>query len=365
MAKQRGKSQNLFKKTSLTSLIALLVYFLMKLIEPILPDSQRPSQTLPSSQQPVQLYANQAKDDLTLLFVDAIRSAQSSITLVIYSLLDPQVIQALKTKSETKVPVYIVCDAKASPGINKKLPLAQIVRRASKGLTHQKILVIDTQEILIGSANLTSDSLRLHGNLVMDIKNPALAGLLDQRIKSMDEADGFEKLAHVDTQAGSQHVELWMLPDNLEAYKRVIQLLQSAKKSIKVAMYTWTRIDFTKELINAAKRGVKVETVLDRYSGKGTSAKIVHMLEEASIPVRLSTGRGLLHHKFAYIDESILINGSANWTSSAFKVNDDCFVVLYPLNTQQQAKMDQLWLAISRESDLPDLVKASRNHLTE
>lgn len=338
-----------FKKTSLTTLIALLVYALFQLM-PHATTSSAPVQ-LPGSNSPVQLYSNQTGDDLVQLYLNAIRSAKESVTFVIYSLLDPQIIQALREKSDTGIPVYIVCDAKASPGIVKKLPKAQIVRRIGKGLMHQKILIIDEKQILVGSANMTTDSLKTHGNLVIGIDNPALAQALTAKAKSMDEEGGSTPLSHRQTTFGPQNLELWVLPDDPGAVKRMIELLRSAKKTIRVAMFTWTRTDFAEELIQAAKRGVKVEVVIDRYSGKGASAKIVRLLSQAGIPVYLSTGHGLLHHKFVYIDEEILENGSANWTNSAFRINDDYFIVLYPLTPEQQAKMNQLWQVILQQGE--------------
>ncbi|WP_068468068.1 phospholipase D-like domain-containing protein [Candidatus Protochlamydia phocaeensis] len=345
----------LFKKSSVTTLVAILSYLIYELIAhgqhaaAPAPEQVR----LPASNEAVQLYSNQTNDDLTNLYLSAIQSAKKSITFVIYALMDPQIIAALQQKSEEGVPVYIVCDAKASMGISRKLPKATIVRRIGQGLMHQKILIIDETQILLGSANMTTDSLRVHGNLVMGIENPALAQAMTAKAKSMDEEGHSTPLPHIETQAGPQKVELWMLPDDPQAAKRVIELLRSAKKTIRVAMFTWTRTDFTQELIDAAKRGVQVEAVIDRYSGKGASAKIVRMLDQAGISVRLSTGHGLLHHKFAYIDGNILINGSANWTNNAFKNNDDYFVVLYPLTTEQQTKMNQLWQTIQRQSEKP------------
>jgi cardiolipin synthase A/B len=346
------------KKTSITSLIILLLYSLFRVAEPAVTNHAQATQ-LPASDRPLQIYSNQSQDDLTQLYVSAIQSAKQSITLVIYALLDPQVIQALQDKSEAGIPLYIVCDAKASPGISRKLPQATIVRRAGKGLMHQKILVIDDHQILLGSANLTTDSLKVHGNLVFGIDNPSLAQALDQKAKSMDEEGRSQPLMHQQTMAGDQNLELWILPDDPTAAKRMIQLFQAAQKTIRVAMFTWTRNDFTQELIDAAQRGVKVEVVIDRYSGKGASAKIVRMLSDAGISVHLSTGHGLLHHKFVYIDNQILVNGSANWTLSAFKVNDDCFIVVYPLTKEQQDKMDQVWQRIQQESEIPDHVPKS------
>lgn len=364
MAKRKSPSSfpfpQLIKKTSATGLITLLAWAIYQMIGHVhLPQPT----TLPSSNAPVELYSNQTGDDLTQLYTQAISQAQKSITLVIYALTDKEVIQALRKKSEEGIPVYIVSDAKASKGLSRELPKATVIRRLGEGLMHQKILIIDGKQIILGSANLTQSSLDIHGNLVMGLENPALAEVLTKRAKSMDEDGGVGfPLMHQETQAGTQHLELWVLPDDPGAVKRIIQLLRSAQKTIKVAMFTWTRTDFTQELIDAAKRGVQVETVLDRYSGKGASAKIVRMLEQAKIPVRLSTGQGLLHHKFAYIDDRILVNGSANWTNSAFKVNDDYFVVLYPLTEEQRAKMNRLWQIIFQHSAKPGASVKSKSH---
>ncbi|MBA3721011.1 MAG: phosphatidylserine/phosphatidylglycerophosphate/cardiolipin synthase family protein [Parachlamydiaceae bacterium] len=334
------------KKTTITSIIGFFCFVLYRMSEPAFA-----SNLLPATDKPIQMYSNQTKDDLTSIFTQAIRESNQSVTMVIYSLLDQQIIGALKEKCESGVPVYIVCDAKASPGISSKLPQAQIVRRAGKGLTHQKILIIDDRQIWVGSANMTRDSLQVHGNLIVGMDHPELAEAVVEKIKDMDEsANSKNPFLHHKTNVGGQNVEFWILPDDNNGVKRMLQLFKSAKKSIKVAMFTWTRVDFTQELIRASLRGVKVEAVLDRCSAKGASEKIVELLKGANISVRLSNGKGLLHHKFVYIDDQILVNGSANWTNSAFRVNDDCFLVIYPLLPEQKKKMNSLWNVIQKES---------------
>lgn len=349
MRKKKSKhySRSFFKKSSLSGLILLLLAALFKMGGSLY---EEPAPQLPSTDQPVALYSNQSNDDLSLIYLNAIQSAKHSITMVIYSLIDPCIISALQKKCSEGVPVHIVCDAKASLGITRKLPEASIVKRIGQGLMHQKILIIDQKRILLGSANMTQDSLRTHGNLVTALEHPPLAEVMSAKARSMDEEGNFTPLMHQNFKAGGQNVELWELPDDAQSINRMVQLLRSAKKTIKVAMFTWTRRDFTQELIEAKKRGVKVEAVVDRCSGKGASAKIVKMLEEGGVPVRLSTGQGLLHYKFAYIDEEILINGSANWTDAAFRVNDDFFLVIYPLTDQQKNKMNSLFKTIWQHS---------------
>lgn len=352
MARKKTKSLFSLKTSSITALIAILLITLVKLGESVVQDPY-PAAELPSSSEPVQLYSNQTGDNLTQLYVNAIRSAEHSITLVIFSLKDPQIIQALKDRCQSGISVYIVCDAQASKGITKQCNGSgiKIIRRAGKGLTHQKIVIIDSEQILIGSANFTTESLITHGNLVMGLKNHVLANTLEDKIKSMDEDGDSTPLLHKDVIIGNQKVELWILPDDPQAVNRLKTLIRSAKKTVNIAMFTWTRRDLTQDLIEASQRNVKVDTIIDNYSGKGASAKIVNMLSTGGIPIALSTGKGLMHHKFAYIDGKTLINGSANWTHNAFANNDDCFIVLSPLTKDQRNKMNALWKCLQRESE--------------
>lgn len=352
MRKKKPKPflKQFLKKSSLGGIILLLLTSIFTLSESF---QETPPIVLPGSGHPVELYSNQANDNLSQIYLTAITSAKESIHMVIYSLLDKQIIAALQNKCNEGIKVHLVCDAKASLGISRKLAGPTIIKRISQGLMHQKVLIIDQKKILLGSANMTHDSLSLHGNLVMAFENPALAKLLIAKAESMDEEGNHTPLLHQRIHGGGQDIELWELPEDQQAVNRVIELLRSAKKTIQVAMYTWTRQDFTQEIINAANRGVKVEVVIDRYSGKGASAKIVSMLQKGGIPVHLNTGQGLLHYKFAYIDDEILINGSTNWTAAAFKDNDDYFLIIHPTTEQQKNKMRQLWKNIWQRSASP------------
>lgn len=130
--------------------------------------------------------------------------------------------------------------------------------------------------------------------------------------------------------------------------KRIIAMIQGAEKSIRVAMFTWTRADFAKEIIAAHKRGITVQIALDRNSAQGASSKIATLFKENGIPVTLNKGTGLLHHKLLVIDDRILVNGSANWTKAAFTQNEDCFMILYELTDKQREKLKTVWEGIEK-----------------
>ncbi len=306
----------------------------------------------PQADQPVELYANQLKDDLRELISSSVRNAEHSVLLVIYSLTDDKVIQSLRKKSEEGVSVRVICDAKASPRVIQKLGgKVKLIRRFAAGLMHQKILVIDGLQVWIGSANMTGESLRLHGNLITALYCPELAAMLTAKANTMTEYDEGPVFPHREFLVGGQRMEMWLLPDDKTASKRIIQLIRSAEKTVRVAMFTWTRVDFANEIIEARRRGVDVQVVIDYYSGKGAGAKVIQLLSNGGVPFQLSQGGGvLLHHKFLYIDSKILVNGSANWTKAAFTKNDDCFIILHDLTSDQKRHLDNLWDVIMSET---------------
>lgn len=309
-------------------------------------------QPLPTPDAPAALYETR-NDNLKALVIQAIRQANSSVLLIIYSLRDRDVIEALHQKAEEGVDVTVICDAKASKDVAKPLgKKVNILRRYSEGLMHQKILVIDEAQVWIGSANLTQESLDHHHNLITAFVSPDIAQTITHKASLFKEYGPCEPVKTCCAQVGGQQISFGLLPDEKAGVKHIRSLIQSAKKTIKVAMFTFTRFDFAKDLVDAHNRGVEVAVALDRGMSKGAGQKVAAYLKKNGIPLYISEGKALLHHKFAYIDNSTLINGSANWTKAAFTQNEDCFMILYELTPNQSASMDSLWNNLLLETSL-------------
>lgn len=340
-----------FKYGFLSLFSALLIAALLLMVLPKWHNSLEIVQQ-PSSEEPLQLYSNQADDDLLHLYINTIDSAKKSVSLVIYNLNNFKIIQALKKKSTEGVSITIVTDADTSKKLGKyfiDFPV-RIVRRAGERHMHLKILVIDNERVLLGSANLTTGSLESAGNLVIGFENHGLASALTNKINSMDEGHGSIALPPQDALIGGQKVELWMLPEDRQAVGRIKALLRSAKKSIRIAMYVLTRRDIANELMHAYKRGLNVEVVIDPDIENEHNEKMIKMLCDAHFPFNISTGPGVLHHKLAIIDNEILVDGSSNWTSNGFKKNDDCFMIVHTLTKEQLEKLNTMWSIIQRDS---------------
>ncbi|MES2122279.1 MAG: phosphatidylserine/phosphatidylglycerophosphate/cardiolipin synthase family protein, partial [Chlamydiota bacterium] len=265
-----------------------------------------------------------------------------SIHLWIYGMTDKPLIRLLEQKASHGVSVHIAYDPSASSSLYKKIPHAHFFPHASKGLMHKKIFCIDDHLLFLGSANFTLSSLRHHDNLVIGIDHPALATFIQN---PQDTAFAFT--------IQEQPAAFYLLPDrNKKGLLRLLELIDQAHHSIRIAMFTFTHPQIAKALIQAKKRGLDVTVAVDYYTAKGASKKTVEALHREGVTVLLSQGTELLHYKWGWIDEDTLAMGSANWTTAAFTKNDDFILVLSSLNKKQNLFLRRLWKTIEIESTL-------------
>lgn len=250
------------------------------------------------------------------------RSAKRTLFASFYSLTDRDLIALLTGRAKEGIEVCVQYDPSASLTLTHDC----FRPRHSKGLMHRKILVIDQAALYLGSANLTPSSLRHHSNFVLGLHHPPLAAFLAEH-------DSGSFVSRV----GDQKIECYLLPDREEsALKRLLSLIDGAERTIHVAMFTFTHPQLTQALQRAAGRGVRVQAIVDRYSGNGVSKKSVEALKTAGAEILLSSGSALLHHKWALIDNAIFAMGSANWTKAAFTKNEDFLIILSSLTTAQR-----------------------------
>lgn len=131
--------------------------------------------------------------------------------------------------------------------------------------------------------------------------------------------------------------------------------IEQAKKEILVAVYAFTSEELSEALVQAKKRGVVVQVVVDQEFDARNDKSKVKFLEQQKIPVRRNTGQkaatadrenGLMHQKFAVIDRRILLTGSYNWTHSADNLNDENLLMFRdagPLAEEYRKVFMQLW----------------------
>ncbi len=121
--------------------------------------------------------------------------------------------------------------------------------------------------------------------------------------------------------------------------------IDAAAKRIDAAIYTFTSRPLAQALVDAQKRGVRVRVILDPSNASGSYSKAAYLTKNG-IEIRTEKGAGLMHHKFALIDDSVLITGSFNWTASAEAENDENILVLkgFPATCRAYSReFERIW----------------------
>jgi len=109
--------------------------------------------------------------------------------------------------------------------------------------------------------------------------------------------------------------------------KEIIKNINQTEAFINIAMYIFTDREIVLPLIKARERGVKVRLYLDKdqVDYKYSQSRF---LVQKGIKARISSNNYIMHHKFAIIDNRILLTGSYNWTFSANNRNDENLMVI-------------------------------------
>jgi phosphatidylserine/phosphatidylglycerophosphate/cardiolipin synthase-like enzyme len=107
----------------------------------------------------------------------------------------------------------------------------------------------------------------------------------------------------------------------------IVKEITSAKTEILVQAYSFTSKPIAKALVDARKRGVKIEVILDRSqrSQKYSSADFV---AHAGIPTYIDSVHAIAHNKIMIIDRSTLVTGSFNFTKAAEDKNAENLLIM-------------------------------------
>jgi len=108
----------------------------------------------------------------------------------------------------------------------------------------------------------------------------------------------------------------------------VIRELNKAQITILVQAYTFTSAPIAKALLNAHKRGVKVEVILDK-SQKTQKYSSATFLYNQGIPVKIDAKHAIAHNKVMIIDGETVITGSFNFTKAAEENNAENLLIIH------------------------------------
>lgn len=130
--------------------------------------------------------------------------------------------------------------------------------------------------------------------------------------------------------------------------QQIIKEINSAKKSIHVAAYSFTSKPIAEALLQASKRGVDVKVVADQKSNSGQYSAVTYLANN-KVPVKLDGNYPIFHHKFMVIDGIDLETGSFNYSAAAANKNAENVLVIHNVPSLAQ-QYDQEWIKLWNEA---------------
>ena len=103
--------------------------------------------------------------------------------------------------------------------------------------------------------------------------------------------------------------------------------IKRARREILVLAYSFTSKPIAEALIEAKKRGVHVDIVLDRSQEKEAYSELP-MIEEHGLYPHIDAHHAIAHNKVMVIDKKTLITGSFNFTHQAEMENAENLLII-------------------------------------
>ncbi len=107
----------------------------------------------------------------------------------------------------------------------------------------------------------------------------------------------------------------------------VVNALNGARETVLVQAYTFTSAPIAKALVDAHKRGVNVQVILDK-SERTEKYSRAAFFKNAGIPTFIDDKHAIAHNKVMVIDGRVVITGSFNFTREAEESNAENLLVI-------------------------------------
>jgi phosphatidylserine/phosphatidylglycerophosphate/cardiolipin synthase-like enzyme len=123
-----------------------------------------------------------------------------------------------------------------------------------------------------------------------------------------------------------QGVQVYFSPKG-GATDAVVGALNRATNSVLVQAYSFTSAPIAKALVDAHRRGVKVQVILD-HSQRTEKYSEADFLRNNGIPTLIDARHPIAHNKIIIIDDYIILTGSFNFTKAAEEHNAENLLLI-------------------------------------
>ena len=297
-------------------------------------------------------------DEIFPAMLSAIRSAKRSINLETYVFWDGEIAKqftsALSERARAGIAVNLILDAQGTSkmGSENEAQLknagAQIVKyhtalwpdpRRYNNRSHRKLLIVDGTVAFIGGAGIAdlwagnADSPKHWRDNHYKVTGPVVAQLQGSFVTTWlktrgDVLHGSKYFPPLEDSGSlpAQAIRSGAHYENLDLM--YLLAIASAKRSLRIENAYFLPDDLVrKELINAAKRGVRVEIIVP---GSKIDQKLVRSASRQHWPELLNAGikiyeyqPTMLHTKLLIVDDKFVSVGSGNFDNRSIRLNDE------------------------------------------
>lgn len=126
--------------------------------------------------------------------------------------------------------------------------------------------------------------------------------------------------------ATASEIQVYFSPDG-GCTEAVVRELGKAKSTVLVQAYTFTSAPIAKALVEAKKRGVKIQVILDKSQRREKYTE-ADFLVHAGVPTWIDAKHAIAHNKIMVIDSHLVLTGSFNFTKAAEENNAENLLVI-------------------------------------
>jgi len=287
-------------------------------------------------------------DDVEKKVMEVLDEAKAEVVIAHYSIRYLPIRDKLIELHKRGVDVKIVIDKQnAKKGYNTvddelESVGIKIVRTKPLGdsIMHLKTCVIDNKIVMTGSYNWDTAAMVANDENMVLIRDAKIAAVYKNEVLEIMESEKNralgEKVSHVIAGENvKDNVSIYFSPEtNLS--KKIQDEIKKAKKSVEIAMFTFTQKDIANSVITAAERNIDDVTVI--MEQKQTWFTWVDEAFENTAKERTNfnfvraenklAGHSAMHNKFCIIDGETVITGASNWAKSGTaKPNEDIIII--------------------------------------
>lgn len=254
-----------------------------------------------------------------------------------YNIRDEAFVERLLALKARGVDVRIVIDAKnaANPWntlddtmVQRGLNVHRKSHSSRYGIMHHKFTIIDDSTVITGSFNWNETARLSNNENLIVIDSAELVRDYEQEFLELTGARPEQRGSVAGLGTSSRYHVLFSPEDRVD--RRLKQLIDNARSSIRIAVFSFRDRVIADALAAASRRGVTVELVTEEKQAAYTDAdeRVASAGARVVVGANRSSTYAAMHHKYAVIDDEVVVTGACNWSYTAFfKSNEDMLFI--------------------------------------